>query len=63
MASILAGEAWLQAPKGSFLRIPAGTMHDFENRSAARMGLLNVFIPGGFERNMPAIVEWFAGNR
>ena len=63
VASILAGEAWLQAPKGSFLRIPAGTMHDFENRSAARMGLLNVFIPGGFERNMPAIVAWFAGNR
>ena len=26
-------------------------------------GSLNVFIPGGFERNMPAIVEWFAGNR
>ena len=61
-ASILAGETWLEAPKGTFLRIPAGTMHDFENRTAGRIGLLNVFIPGGFERNMPAIVDWFRNN-
>ena len=61
-ASILAGEDWLEAPKGTFIRIPAGTMHDFENRSALRAGLLNVFIPGGFERNMPEIVEWFRNN-
>jgi hypothetical protein len=26
-------------------------------------GLLNFFIPGGFEREMPAIVKWFAKNR
>ncbi len=61
-ASILAGEEWLEAPKGSFLRIPAGTIHDFENRSGERTGLLNFFIPGGFEHNMPTIVEWFANN-
>jgi mannose-6-phosphate isomerase-like protein (cupin superfamily) len=61
-ASILAGEEWLEAPQGTFLRIPAGMMHDFENRSDARVGLLNVFIPGGFERNMPAIVDWFRNN-
>ncbi|HSO47084.1 MAG TPA: cupin domain-containing protein [Rhizobiaceae bacterium] len=61
-ASILVGEKWLEAPKGSFLRIPAGTIHDFENRSGERAGLLNFFIPGGFEHNMPSIVEWFANN-
>ncbi len=61
-ASILAGEDWLEAPKGTFIRIPAGTMHDFENRSAGHAGLLNVFIPGGFERNMPKIVDWFRNN-
>ena len=44
---------------GTFLRIPAGVTHDFENRTAHRAGALNVFIPGGFESNMPAIVEWF----
>ena len=34
--------------------------HDFENRSAERAGVLNVFVPGGFEVAMPAIVDYFA---
>jgi mannose-6-phosphate isomerase-like protein (cupin superfamily) len=57
--SFLAGERWYDAPAGSFLRIPAGVTHDFENRSSERAGALNVFIPGGFETQMPAIVQWF----
>lgn len=61
-ASILAGDDWLEAPAGSFVRIPATVMHDFENRSDERVGLFNVFLPGGFEENMPAIVKWFADN-
>ena len=47
--SLLAGDTWLDAPAGSFLRIPAGVTHDFENRGAARAGVLNVFLRGGFE--------------
>jgi mannose-6-phosphate isomerase-like protein (cupin superfamily) len=62
-ASILIGDRWLDVARGSFIRIPAGVTHDFENRSDQRMGLLNFFIPGGFEKNMPAIVEWFDRNR
>jgi mannose-6-phosphate isomerase-like protein (cupin superfamily) len=58
--SFLAGERWLDAPAGSFLRIPAGVTHDFRNRSAARAGVLNVFLPGGFEVMMPAIIDYFA---
>ena len=58
--SIRVGKAWHDMPAGSFLMIPAGTVHDFENRTDARAGLFNVFIPGGFEQNMPAIVAWFA---
>lgn len=61
-ARILVGEEWHAVSKGAFLRIPAGVTHDFENRSDARAGLLNVFLPGGFEKNMPAIVDWFAQN-
>ena len=38
-------------------------MHDFANRSGSKMGLLNFFIPGGFERNMPSIVKWFENNQ
>jgi mannose-6-phosphate isomerase-like protein (cupin superfamily) len=58
--SFLAGEGLLEAPAGAFLRIPAGVTHDFENRSTERAGALNVFLPGGFEAMMPAIVAYFA---
>jgi mannose-6-phosphate isomerase-like protein (cupin superfamily) len=58
--TFLAGKRWLDAPAGSFLRIPAGVTHDFENRGAERAGALNVFMPGGFEAMMPAIVDHFA---
>lgn len=57
--SFLVGDEWIEAPRGSFLRIPAGMTHDFENRSNARAGVLNVFIPGGFETMMPRIVAYF----
>lgn len=61
--SFLVGEEWINAEKGTFLRIPAKTMHDFANRTDQRTGVLNFFIPGGFERNMPEIVKWFEDNR
>jgi mannose-6-phosphate isomerase-like protein (cupin superfamily) len=58
--SFLAGESWLDAPAGSFLRIPAGVTHDFANRGSERAAALNVFLPGGFEPLMPEIVAYFA---
>jgi mannose-6-phosphate isomerase-like protein (cupin superfamily) len=57
--TFLAGADWIEAPRGSFLRIPATVTHDFQNRSNARAGALNVFIPGGFESMMPRIVDYF----
>lgn len=62
-ASIFLGDHWITADKGSFIRIPAKTDHDFENRTERKAGLLNFFIPGGFERNMPTIVRWFEENQ
>lgn len=59
---LLAGETWTEHGPGAFVRIPAGVTHDFRNRSGAVARLFNVFIPGGFERDMPKIVEWFAAN-
>mgnify|MGYP003134106209 FL=1 len=50
------------AAAGSFIRVPAGVTHDFENLSDEPTRFLNIFIPGGFERDMPAIVDWFAKN-
>lgn len=58
-ASFLIGDKWINAEKGTFIRIPARTVHDFKNQTDQKVGVLNFFIPGGFERNMPAIVKWF----
>jgi mannose-6-phosphate isomerase-like protein (cupin superfamily) len=55
----LVGDRYLDAEPGTFIRVPAGVTHDFENRTQQRAGVFNVFIPGGFEVHMPAIVEWF----
>ncbi|MGE5943084.1 MAG: cupin domain-containing protein [Flavobacteriales bacterium] len=60
--SILIGDIWIDAKKGAFIRIPAKTMHDFKNDTDKRTGVLNFFIPGGFERHMPSIVKWFEDN-
>lgn len=50
---------WIDAPRGSFLLVPGGMQHDFQNRSSERAGLLNFSAPGAFEPAMPAIAEWF----
>lgn len=47
--AFLVGDEWVDAPTGTFLRIPAGTTHDFANRAEAPARAFNVFIPGGFE--------------
>jgi mannose-6-phosphate isomerase-like protein (cupin superfamily) len=60
--SLRAGDRWIDAPKGSFVLVPGGVTHDFENRSAARAGVLNFSYPGEFEPQMPGIVDWFAAN-
>lgn len=57
--SFLVGERWLDAPGGSFVLVPGGVTHDFENRSDVRAGVLNLSIPGNFEPHMPSIVQWF----
>ena len=56
---ILIDTVWRTVPPGTFIRIPGDVNHDFRNRSRERARLLNIFIPGGFEHHMPAIVSWF----
>jgi mannose-6-phosphate isomerase-like protein (cupin superfamily) len=56
------GNEMVDTPTGTFLRVPAGVMHDFLNRTKEPAAVLNVFIPGGFEVHMPDIVEWFRAN-
>lgn len=57
--SIRMGEEWIEAERGSFVLVPGGVPHDFENRGTVRAGLLNVSVPGTFEDDMPGIAEWF----
>ena len=57
--SVLVGDRWVDAPQGSFVLVPGGTIHDFENRGPTRAGVLNFSYPGEFEPHMPGIVQWF----
>jgi quercetin dioxygenase-like cupin family protein len=59
---LLVGDEWMEAPQGSFVLVPGGTTHDFENRSSAPAAVLNFSYPGGFEPHMAGIVEWFRDN-
>lgn len=58
--SVCVHDEWLDAPAGSFVLVPGGTTHDFENRGDTRAGALNVSAPGDFEAHMPGIAQWFA---
>lgn len=60
--SFLINEEWVDATAGSFVLVPAGITHDFENRGVVRAGVLNFSAPGGFEPNMPALTAWFEDN-
>jgi quercetin dioxygenase-like cupin family protein len=57
--SVRVGDHWIDAEQGSFVLVPAGVIHDFENRSSSKAGVLNFSSPGDFETHMPGIVEWF----
>ena len=47
---------------GSFVLIPGGVTHDFENRGEVRAGVLNFYAPGTFEEHMPEIARWWREN-
>ncbi|MFD0978707.1 cupin domain-containing protein [Tropicimonas aquimaris] len=57
--SFLVGDEWRDAEQGSFIFVPAGVQHDFENRSEKPAIVLNIFAPGAFEAKMVQIVDWF----
>ena len=58
--SVLVDTEWIDASAGTFVLVPGGVTHDFENRSAERAGMLSVSAPGGFEQELPGIAEWWA---
>jgi mannose-6-phosphate isomerase-like protein (cupin superfamily) len=60
--SIAIDGEWLHAVRGSYALIPGGTPHDFENHGTVRCGFISFNVPGGFELEMPGIVQWFEAN-
>lgn len=57
--SVLVDTEWVDAPRGSFVLIPGGVTHDFENRTGERAGVLNFGTDGEFERNLPEFTAYF----
>jgi quercetin dioxygenase-like cupin family protein len=60
--SLFVGGEWVDAPVGTFVLVPGGATHDFQNRSDGPATVLNISAPGAFESSMPGIAEWFAEN-
>jgi len=50
---------WTDLTRGSCALIPGGTPHNFENRGQVESGFLAITVPGGFEEELPGIVQWF----
>jgi len=53
--SFFVGDAWSEAPAGSYAIIPGGTPHSFENRGSVASGFISFNTPGGFEARMDGI--------
>jgi len=53
--SVQINDDWSDAAKGSYILIPGGTPHNFENRGSAPAGFMSLNVPGGFEERMPDI--------
>ncbi|HZR34363.1 MAG TPA: cupin domain-containing protein [Nevskia sp.] len=57
--SLFLDGSWSELTPGSCAWIPGGTPHDFQNRGAVESGFLAITVPGGFEEELPGIVQWF----
>lgn len=58
LAVYLQDKDWFEAEKGSYIYIPGGQEHSFENRSDEVVGFMSINTPGGFEKTIPNIVEY-----
>lgn len=51
---------WSQVTKGTYVVIPGGTPHDFENHGRVPAGFISFNSPGGFEARMTDIAPALA---
>jgi mannose-6-phosphate isomerase-like protein (cupin superfamily) len=47
------------AENGTYIIIPGGVRHDFENGGSDRCGFISINVPGGFETSVQEIVRHF----
>ncbi len=57
---VLTNETWSDAPQGTYIIIPGGTPHDFQNHGPVPAGFISFNIPGGFEPRMAGIAPALA---
>jgi len=50
--SVRVNDDWSHATKGTYVVIPGGTPHDFENQGSVASGFISFNSPGGFEERM-----------
>ena len=50
------------AARGTYVLIPGGVPHDFENHGKDECGFISINIPAGFEQMMPQLAKWFGQN-
>ena len=62
LAVYLAGTDWFDAEQGSYVYVPGGLEHAFENRSDKTAGFMSINTPGGFETMAPHIKSYFEEN-
>ena len=53
-------DEWFDAEKGSYILIPGGTLHTFQNEGACPAGFITFNTPGGFEPHMKSIAPALA---
>lgn len=58
--SLLIDGQWSDAARGSYVLIPGGVPHAFENRGGEECRFISINVPAGFEQRMPDIVKGFA---
>ena len=53
--SLRVNDDWSHVPKGTYVVIPGGTPHSFENQGSVSSGFISYNSPGGFEARMTDI--------
>jgi mannose-6-phosphate isomerase-like protein (cupin superfamily) len=53
--SVRVNDDWSDAAKGTYVVIPGGTPHNFENRGSVPSGFISFNSPGGFEERIADI--------